>query len=78
MLGLSDLFGIYDALIGQETCDLFEDSAAAIDAFESNDWLPLPKHNLADIQRTREHAELADRFVAKSDFKMKNLVPPQF
>jgi hypothetical protein len=73
-----DLVGVYDALIGEETCDPFEDSAAAVDAFESGDWLPLLEHNLADIQRTRELADLAVRFVARSDFKMKNLAPPQF
>ena len=42
----------------------------------TSEWLPLLKHNLADIQRTRELADLAGRFVAKSDFKMKNLAPP--
>ena len=73
----SDLVGVYDALIGEETCDPFEDSAAAVDAFESGNWLPLLKHNLADIQRTRELADLAGRFVARSDFKMKNLEPPR-
>lgn len=73
----SDLVGVYDALIGDQTCDPFEDSAAAVDAFESGNWLPLLKHNLADIQRTRELADLAGRFVARSDFRMKNLAPPR-
>ena len=43
----------------------------------NGDWLPLLKHNLADIQRTRELADLAGRFVARSDFNMKNLEPPR-
>jgi uncharacterized protein YprB with RNaseH-like and TPR domain len=73
-----NLVGVYDVLVGDETCDPFEDSAAAVDAFEAADWLPLLKHNLADIQRTRELADLAGRFVPKSDFSMKNLAPPQF
>lgn len=73
----SDLVGVYDALIGAETCDPFADSAAAVDAFEDGEWLPLLKHNLADIQRTRELADLAGRFVPKSDFSMKNLQPPR-
>jgi hypothetical protein len=73
----TDLVGVYDVLIGEETCDPFEDSAGAVDAFEAGDWLPLLQHNLADIQRTRELAELAGRFVARSDFKMKNLQPPR-
>jgi uncharacterized protein YprB with RNaseH-like and TPR domain len=72
-----DLVGVYDVLVGEETCDPFQDSAAAVDAFESADWLPLLKHNLADIQRTRELADLAGRFVPKSDFSMKNLEPPR-
>lgn len=71
-----DLVGVYDALIGEATCDPFADSGAAVAAFEDADWLPLLEHNLADIQRTRELAELAGRFVAKSDFSMKNLQPP--
>jgi hypothetical protein len=47
-----------------------------VDAFEAAEWLPLLKHNLADIQRTRELAQLADRYVPRSDFGMKNLQPP--
>ena len=62
-------------MIRKETCDPFEDSAEAVDAYEDGAWLPLLKNNLADIQRTRELAELAGQFVARSDFKMKNLEP---
>ena len=72
-----DLVGVYDQLIGNPTCDPFEDSGAAVDAFEAAEWLPLLKHNLADIQRTRELAQLAGRFVPKSDFGMKSLEPPR-
>ena len=72
----NDLVGVYDILVGEETCDPFEDSVEAVDAFEAGDWLPLLKHNLADIQRTRELADLAGRFIPKSDFSMKNLAPP--
>lgn len=75
--GQHDLVGVYHVLVGDETCDPFEDSAAAVDAFEAADWLPLLEHNLADIRRTRELADLAGRFVAKSDFSMKNLEPPR-
>ena len=48
-----------------------------MNAYEDAEWLPLLKHNLADIQRTRELALLAGRFVPKSDFSMKNLQPPR-
>lgn len=71
-----DLASVYDILIGDDTCDPFDDSEAAVDAFEAADWLPLLKHNLADIQRTHELAVLAERFVPRSDFSMKNLAPP--
>ena len=71
-----DLVGVYEQLIGKPTCDPFEDSEAAVDAYEGTEWLPLLKHNLAYIQRTRELALLAARFVPKSDFSMKNLQPP--
>ncbi|WP_276414226.1 hypothetical protein [Haloarcula halobia] len=73
----SDLVGVYNSLIGNETCDPFDDSAMAVDAFDNGDWGPLLAHNLADIQRTRELALLAGRFVARSDFRMKNLEPPR-
>lgn len=72
-----DLVGVYDCLVGAETCDPFEDSGRAVEAFETGAWLPLLEHNLADVQRTRELAELAGRFVPSSDFQMKNLAPPQ-
>jgi hypothetical protein len=52
------------------------DSGRAVDVFEDGDWLPLLKHNLADIQRTRELADLTGRFVPQSDFLMKNLAHP--
>lgn len=47
-----------------------------MDAFEAAEWLPLLEHNFADIKRTRDLSLLAGRFVAKSDFGMKNLQPP--
>lgn len=72
-----DLVGVYDLLVGDDSCDPFEDSGSAVDAFEAGDWLPLLRHNLADSNRTRELAELAGRFVPKSDFKMKNIAPPE-
>jgi hypothetical protein len=74
--GTNDLVGVYDLLIGENCCDPFDHSKRAVSAFEAGDWLPLLQHNLADIMRTRELAELAGRFVPRSDFQMKNLEPP--
>lgn len=72
-----DLVGVYDALVGADTPDPFDDSEEAVAAFENGDWRPLLKHNLADVERTLELARLAGRFVARSDFSMKNLAPPR-
>jgi uncharacterized protein YprB with RNaseH-like and TPR domain len=71
------LVEVYDELIGKETCDPFEDSGAAVKAFEEGQWEPLLLHNLADIKRTRELAVLSGRYVPRSDFNMKNLSPPE-
>ena len=73
---VGDLVGVYDALVGKEDCDPFDDSSSAVAAHENDEWVDLLLHNLADIERTRELAVLAGRFVAKSDFRMKNLSPP--
>lgn len=72
----SDLEAVYDLLVGGDHPDPFDDSARAVSAFERGDWTPLLLHNLADVERTRELAVLAGRYVPKSDFKMKNLEPP--
>lgn len=72
-----DLVGVYDQLIGGETCDPFSDSSEAVDAFETGEWVPLVLHNVADIRRTRELAVLASEYVPKSDFQMKSLAPPR-
>lgn len=73
---VQDLVGVYDHLIGEETCDPFNDSIEAVNAFENADWEALLRHNLADIHRTREIALLAGEYVSQSDFQMKNLNPP--
>lgn len=72
----NDLVGVYDKLIGKDSCDPFDDSGSAVRAFENGEWEPLLLHNLADIQRTRELAILAGEYVPQSDFRMKNLNPP--
>jgi len=70
------LVGVYNELIGKESCDPYDDSKEAVDAFDNAEWESLLLHNLADIQRTLELAILAERYVPRSDFKMKNLDPP--
>jgi hypothetical protein len=73
---LSGLEGVYDVLVGESTCDPFNESGEAVAAFEAGNWVPLLLHNIADIRRTRELALLAERYVPTSDFSMKNLDPP--
>lgn len=72
----TDLDGVYETLIGKDHCDPFSGSGAAVDAFEGGNWTDLLLHNLADIQRTHELAVLAGQYIPKSDFRMKNLAPP--
>lgn len=73
---VADLAGVYDTLVGAQTCDPFDGSGEAVAAFEAGDWCSLLLHNVADIRRTRELARLAERYVPASDFGMKNLDPP--
>jgi len=68
--------GVYDELIGDEDCDPFDDSRSAVATHEDGDWVPLLLYNLADVERTREIAMLAGRYIPKSDYNMKNLSPP--
>jgi hypothetical protein len=72
----NDLVSVYQKLIGNDDCDPFDDSGSAVSAYEQGNWEDLLLHNLADIERTRELAVLAGQYVPKSDFKMKNLSPP--
>lgn len=72
-----DLVGVYTELIGDDSCDPFDGSESAVEAFESGEWGSLLLHNLADIQRTRELAVLAGVYVSQSDFRMKNFSPPE-
>ena len=71
------LVEVYDKLIGKESCDPFENSGAAVDAYENGAWEKLLLHNLADVQRTQELARLSENYIPQSDFKMKNLSPPK-
>jgi len=74
---VGDLVGVHEALVGGDRGDPFDDSAEAVAAFEAGDWGPLLAHNLADVRRTYALAALAGRYVPKSDFRMKNLAPPE-
>ncbi len=71
-----DLVGVHERLVGRETCDPLADSEAAVEAYQAGRYGDVLLHNVADLQRTLDLAHLAERYVPKSDFKMKNLAPP--
>jgi hypothetical protein len=74
---IGDLCGAYDALIGGDHCDPYEDSSEAVSADYNGDWESLVLHNVADIDRTQQLADWMQRYVPASDFKLKNLGPPR-
>ena len=71
------LGGVYERLIGGELTarDPFDDSAKAIEAFESGEFDRLVQYNITDILRTQALANVAQRYCSKSDFKLKSLSP---
>lgn len=71
----TDLVSSYGELIGDglNTLDPFNDSAQAVDAWESGDFEPLVLHNIVDVRRTAKLTRLTERYCSKSDFSMKNL-----
>ena len=74
---ISDLCGTYDALIGGNHCDPYQDSNEAVSAAYNGEWESLVLHNVADINRTQQLADWMQRYVPSSDFKLKNLGPPR-
>jgi hypothetical protein len=75
--GQADLVTAYDTLCAGPYTELdpFEDSAAAVTAFEDGEYGELVLHNVADILRTRALGVLAQRYCSKSDFSLKSLTP---
>lgn len=58
-----DLVGVYNQLIGGETCDPFEESGEAVDAFENGDW--------EAIELTANLVGTVEEFVTKVEWKEK-------
>lgn len=73
----ADLDGIATLVLGGELTDLdpFEDSAAAVTAFERGQFRDLLLHNLVDVLRTARLARVAQRYCSRSDFDLKSLTP---
>ena len=73
----TSLTPVYEELIGEDLgkMDPFDDSGEAVDAWESGDFEPVVRHNVADIGRTRALMDVAERYCSKSDFSMKSLDP---
>lgn len=74
---VNDLEGAYKTLIGDGLTELdpFEESLAAVAAFERGEFRQLLAHNLADILRTDALAGLAQRYCGTSEFDLKSLTP---
>jgi hypothetical protein len=67
----------HEELIGGELTGLdpFVDSGEAVEAWKQGDFESLILHNVADIRRTRELMQLAERYCSKSHFTMRSLDP---
>ncbi|WP_436936536.1 hypothetical protein [Halovenus marina] len=67
----------YEELIGGEYTELdpFDDSEQAVVCWRDGEFEPLLRHNLTDIRRTRELAQVAERYCSTSHFSMRTLEP---
>lgn len=65
----------YRELVGDglNGMDPFEDSVEAITAWEAGEYVPLARHNLADIRRTRALVDVAEQYCSTSHFNMRSL-----
>jgi uncharacterized protein YprB with RNaseH-like and TPR domain len=77
---MKDLAGVYEVLCDGRygEVDPFDDSAAAVTAFEDGRIADLVVYNTADVLRTRELGRLAERYCAKSEFNVKSLTPTEY
>jgi hypothetical protein len=68
---------VYEALCDGEhgAVDPFDESAAAVTAFEDGYFTELVLHNVADVLRTRTLGRVAERYCSKSEFQVKSLTP---
>jgi uncharacterized protein YprB with RNaseH-like and TPR domain len=75
--GGADLVTAYETLCTGTAGELdpFDDSAAAVEAFETGAYADLVRHNVVDVLRTRALGRLAQRYCSKSDFQVKSLTP---
>lgn len=53
--------------------DPFDDSSSAVSSYDRGDYLPVLKHNLADIHRTWEIGEAVCAYVSSKDITTKKL-----
>lgn len=71
------LAAVYELLGDGSHSDLdpFEESAAAVTAFEDGRFTELVLHNVADVVRTRALGRVAERYCSKAEFNVKSLTP---
>lgn len=75
--GADDLVSAYDLLSDGEYSQLdpFADSQEAVAAFEEGRFSELVLHNVSDVLRTRALGQIAERYLSKSEFRVKSLTP---
>ena len=73
----STLPGAYGTLVDGDLNDRdpFDDSAAAVTAFENQQYADLVTHNVVDVLRTSALGQVTRRYCSKSDFSLKSLTP---
>jgi hypothetical protein len=68
---------VYDVLCGGQfgAIDPFDESAAAVTAFDAAQFTELVRHNVADVLRTQSLGRVAERYCNESEFDVKRLTP---
>lgn len=71
------LAAVYELLGDGSYSDLdpFEESAAAVTAFEEGRFAELVLHNVADVVRTQALGRVTERYCSKAEFNVKSLTP---
>lgn len=70
---VSDLVGVYEALVGDRHCDSFDERERAVAVHERGEWKQRVLHELGAVERKRERAVLTGRYVSTTEFTMKTL-----
>lgn len=66
-----DLCGVHSVLVGGEagSYDPFTDSVEAVEAYEKENFQSILLHNIADVERTNDLADLMVKYTPKYEFR---------